>query len=158
MIRILAIDPGLSCGWALYQKGVGAESMVSGVWNLSGPGGDGLRFVRLADHMKHQLVVLTSAKGGAVVAYEDVRRHLGTLAAHVYGGIIATVQSTCETFEVPYIGIPVGTVKKLATGSGRASKEQMLLACAKRWAGSRVTDHNEADARFIALAAARVGQ
>lgn len=83
--------------------------------------------------------------------YEEVRRHLGVDAAHIYGGIIAVIQEECESMGVPYRATPVKTVKRLATGRGNASKEEVLKATIRRWPDFR-GDDNEADARWIALA------
>jgi Holliday junction resolvasome RuvABC endonuclease subunit len=80
---------------------------------------------------------------------------MGVDAAHVYGGLIAVLQEVCETEPVPYLGIPVGTVKRAATGSGRASKDDMVQAARERWPGWEPVDDNDADARFIAVAAAK---
>jgi hypothetical protein len=98
---------------------------------------------------------------GVVVAYEEVRRHLGTDAAHVYGGIVAVITEECERRGITtYTGVPVGAVKRTATGKGNASKDAMIAAARGHWARycpatGRLTpwepaDDNEADARWIA--------
>jgi Holliday junction resolvasome RuvABC endonuclease subunit len=53
------------------------------------------------------------------------------------------------------MGVPVGTVKKTATGRGNASKEDMMAAARARWPGWEPVDDNEADARWVVVAAAR---
>ena len=58
----------------------------------------------------------------AAIWYEEVRRHVGTDAAHVYGGLMATLTAWAELRGVPYQGVPVGTVKRHATGKGNAGK------------------------------------
>jgi len=83
------------------------------------------------------------------VFYEEVRRHMGVDASHVYGGIVAILAEVCESRGIPYEAIPVGTIKKFATGKGNASKEAMMSAAADRWPGW-TGDDNEADARWIA--------
>lgn len=85
------------------------------------------------------------------VAYEEVRRHAGTDAAHVYGGIVATVAQVCEERRVPYVGVPVATVKRQATGRGNASKGDMVDAARARWQVDPATD-DEADALWVAAA------
>lgn len=45
--------------------------------------------------------------------------------------------------------VPIGTVKKVATGSGKADKEQMIAAAKDRW-GIKLTS-DEADAAFVAV-------
>lgn len=46
-----------------------------------------------------------------------------------------------------YQGVPVGTIKKHATGKGNAGKEEMILAVRQR--GHSPSDDNEADALAI---------
>ncbi len=109
---ILAIDPGTKCGWAVCEAG---EIIVSGVWNLK-PGrldGGGMRFVHLERHLNY----IGDAYTIRECYFEEVRRHLGTDASQVYGGIIAIIMAWCERREIPYQGIPVGTIKCAATGN-----------------------------------------
>ena len=76
--------------------------------------------------------------------FEEVRRHVSTDAAHAYGGFLATLTAWCEHHQVPYQGVPVGTIKKHATGKGNASKDDVLSAM--RALGHAPADDNEADA------------
>ena len=73
-----------------------------------------------------------------------MRRHVGTDAAHVYGGLLAVLTSWGELRGVPYEGVPVGTIKRHATGKGNANKDSMIAAARSR--GFDPTDDNEADA------------
>lgn len=50
--------------------------------------------------------------------YVEIDRAREAEAAHVYGGLQAILTKSCELAGVPYIGVPVGTVKKVATGRG----------------------------------------
>jgi len=79
-----------------------------------------------------------------LVVFEEVRRHLGTDAAHVYGGLLATLTAWCEARGLPYQGLPVGAVKKHATGRGNAPKQAVIAAM--RALGHVPGDNNEADA------------
>ena len=78
-----------------------------------------------------------------------MRRHAGTDAAHVYGGLIATLTAWCELRGMPYQGVPVGTIKRHATGKGNANKQTMIAAMRAR--GFEPADDNEADAIAILL-------
>lgn len=138
----VAIDPGTQCGYAIDIDGVRG----SGVWNLS-PGrheGGGMRYLRLRKYL--QEVIPESEP--CVVFYEEVRGHKGTDAAQIYGGIVAVITELCEARGVPYAGVPVGTVKKHATGKGNANKAAMIEAAQNAF-GPEVTDDNEADALWI---------
>ena len=150
---LVSIDPGTHTGWCIHDTN--ENWWHSGTWDLSGSRfeGGGMRFVRFRSLFRE---LLANANQPDLVAYEEVRRHLGVDASHVYGGMIAILQEVCETEvrKVPYLGIPVGTVKKTATGKGNASKAEMLEATRKRWPGWD-GGHDEADSRWIAVAAAR---
>ena len=100
-----------------------------------------LRFKRWLTELKAQLEPID------VVYFEEVRRHAGTDAAHVYGGLLATLTSWCEHHQIAYEGVPVGTIKKHATGKGNAGKEEMIKAMQDK--GHPVSDDNEADALAI---------
>jgi Holliday junction resolvasome RuvABC endonuclease subunit len=149
---ILAIDPGTHCGWAVRSM---SGALVSGEWDLRGGRfeGGGMRFIHLR---KYLLNVLDAVKPD-LVAYEEVRRHMSTDAAHCYGGIIAHIQQICEEQGVPYLGIPVGTIKKHATGKGSSDKLALVAAANIRWPDKKYSlkDNNEVDARWIAETAAK---
>jgi Holliday junction resolvasome RuvABC endonuclease subunit len=132
---ILALDLGTKTGWAICAPG----GIHSGVWDLKPDrfSGAGMRFVRL------QRLLGQLPKPGRVV-FEEVRRHVATDAAHAYGGFMATLTAWCEEQKIPYEGIPVGTIKKFATGKGNADKG-MMIAAAMVW-GHNPADDNEADA------------
>lgn len=150
-MTLIAIDPGTDCGWAVRLD---TGEILSGEWTLRGSryDGGGMRFVILRRFLE-QLFETTKP---TMLAYEEVRRHLGVDAAHVYGGIIAVVQAVCEERKIPYLGIPVATVKKFATGSGNAKKEAMISAANTKWKKNYAAkDNNEVDARWIAECAAR---
>ena len=87
--------------------------------------------------------------------FEEVRRHAGTDAAHVYGGLMATLTAWAELRGVPYQGVPVGTIKRHATGKGNAPKQAMIDAARAR--GFSPADDNEADAIAILLWAIETG-
>jgi Holliday junction resolvasome RuvABC endonuclease subunit len=101
-----------------------------------------MRYLRF----KQWLTELKNTMGGEInaVYFEEVRRHASTDSAHVYGGLMATLTAWCEHHNIAYQGVPVGTIKKHATGKGNAGKDQIIEAMQLR--GHPVTDDNEADA------------
>jgi Holliday junction resolvasome RuvABC endonuclease subunit len=99
-----------------------------------------MRFVRFHAWLNEMM----AAGVPDAVYFEEVRRHLGVDAAHVYGGFLATLTAWCESNGVPYQGIPVGTIKKHATGKGNAGKDQIIAAMREK--GHAPRDDNEADA------------
>lgn len=78
------------------------------------------------------------------VVFEEVRRHAGTDAAHIYGAFLSALTNFCDANLLPFKGEPVGTIKKHATGRGNAKKHEMVAA-AEKW-GFKPGDDNEADA------------
>ena len=137
---LLALDLGTTTGWALRNRhGLilsGSESFRP--QRFEGGGMRYLRFQRWLD-----AVLLSEPKPRRVV-FEEVRRHAATDAAHVYGGFLGTLSACCEQFAIPYQGVPVGTIKRHATGKGNASKAEIIAAM--QALGHSPADDNEADA------------
>lgn len=137
---ILALDLGTTTGWALRGRDghitSGSESFRP--QRFEGGGMRYLRFKRWLTDIKQ------CADGLDWVVFEEVRRHAGVDAAHAYGGFMAHLTAWCEHHGIPYQGVPVGTIKKHATGKGNASKAEMMAAMISR--GFRPADDNEADA------------
>ncbi|MEW5889877.1 MAG: hypothetical protein AB1768_12710 [Pseudomonadota bacterium] len=142
---LLALDLGTTCGWALRDSSGHITSDTENFRPQRFEGG-GMRFLRF----KRWLTELKAHAGGIDALYfEEVRRHVSTDAAHVYGGFLATLTTWCEHRGIPYQGVPVGTIKKHATGKGNASKTEMIEATRQR--GLQVADDNEADALALLL-------
>lgn len=140
---ILALDLGTMTGWALR----GFDSLITSGTVSFKPGrydGGGMRYLRFTNW----LTEIDRLSGPIEAIYfEEVRRHLGTDAAHVYGGLMASFTSWAELRGVPYQGVPIGTIKRHATGKGNAPKEAMITAARSR--GYSPADDNEADALAI---------
>ena len=137
---ILALDLGTTTGWAL-RGGDGHIISGSASFRPQRFEGGGMRFLRF----KTWLAELNAhADGIDALVFEEVRRHAGVDAAHAYGGFLATLTAWCEHHGIPYQGVPVGTIKKHATGKGNASKDEMMAAMRAR--GYLPADDNEADA------------
>ena len=62
------------------------------------------------------------------IFFEEVHGHRGTTAAQIYGGFLAHLTAWAEMNEMPYEGVPVGTIKRHITGKGNATKEAMIAA------------------------------
>ena len=138
-MNILTLDLGTKTGWALKLP----DGIVSGTYNFKPQRFEGgvmryLRFKSWLNDIKAQAGHLDA------VLFEEVRRHLSTDSAHAYGGFMAVLTSWCEHHQVPYRGVPVGSIKSHATGKGNASKEQMTAAMIVK--GHSPQDDNEADA------------
>ncbi len=137
---ILALDLGTTTGWALTSRD---GSITSGSQSFKPQRfeGGGMRFLRF----KRWLTDIKQCNDGIdLVVFEEVRRHVGVDAAHAYGGFMGQLTALCEHHQIPYQGIPVGTIKKHATGKGNASKDEMVASVRAR--GHSPADDNEADA------------
>ncbi len=93
--------------------------------------------------------LVTNAPGLSAIYFEEVRRHVGTDAAHIYGGLLATLTAWCEQSHIAYQGVPVGTIKRFIAGKGNADKQAVMNAVRAR--GHHPADDNEADAIAILL-------
>jgi Holliday junction resolvasome RuvABC endonuclease subunit len=140
---ILALDLGTQTGWALLGRD-GAITSGSEHFKPQRFEGGGMRYLRFKRWITE---VKQSADGLNAVFFEEVRRHAGVDAAHAYGGFMAHLTAWCEHHRIPYQGVPVGTIKKHATGKGNASKDDMVVAARRR--GHTPADDNEADALAI---------
>ena len=142
---ILALDLGTTTGWALRGND---GRIVSGTVSFrpSRYDGGGMRYVRFRAWLDQ---LADDAGAIAAIHYEEVRSHAGTDAAHIYGGLLATLTAWAELRGVPYQGVAVGTIKRHATGRGNANKQAMMAAAQAR--GFNPSDDNEADALAILL-------
>ena len=156
---ILALDLGTRTGWAVLPR---SGRIASGVTEFR-PGrhrgrcrgpvlaqerpiidramGAGMAFLRFEKFLAD---LNRDAGPFDAVVFEEVRAHAGTLAAQVYGGFLAHLTAWCERKAAPYLGVPVATIKRHATGKGNAPKEDVIRAV--RALGFLPKDDNEADA------------
>ncbi|RUQ07028.1 hypothetical protein D8M34_06035 [Microbacterium sp. HSID17254] len=76
----------------------------------------------------------------------------GSALDRMFGGWWLTVNDLTEHHEAPWVFAP-SSLKKLATGKGNASKDEVLLATERRVPDAAVTNNNEADAVWAAIGA-----
>lgn len=146
-IRCLGLDLGSNCGVAIYDfipgKKMLQEKLHLFQWDLACNGLDSgaARFARLRAFLN---VVKPDA-----IAYEDVKytppreffvnKKFGipailsrvATASEVLGGMKVTVATWAEEASIPSVGFGVTTIKKFATGNGRANKEDMIRSANK---------------------------
>lgn len=140
----LALDLGTNTGFCIGER---PGALVSGTQSFK-PGrydGGGIRFVRF----RKWLDELQEGFPIRRVVFEEVRRHAGTDAAHVYGGLLAVLTSWCEENGIAYEGVPVQAIKKHVTGKGNADKDAVIAGVRKF--GFSPGDDNEADALALML-------
>jgi Holliday junction resolvasome RuvABC endonuclease subunit len=148
---VLALDLGTTTGWALRGTD---DRITSGTMTFkpSRFEGGGMRYLRFNGWLQE-----IARLGGPFhrIVFEEVRRHVGTDAAHVYGGLLGQLTAWCEEHGIAYQGVPVGTIKAFAAGRGNADKAAMIAAVQAR--GFSPADDNEADAIAILLWAIETG-
>jgi hypothetical protein len=139
---ILALDLGTTTGWALkIRDGQIAHGFVS--FKSQRFEGGGMRYLRF----KHWLAELPNMTGEInAVYFEEVRRHAGVDAAHVYGGLMATLTTWCEHH--------ASRTKACQWARSRSTHRQRQCRqgrshCCHACPWSPVTDDNEADALAI---------
>jgi len=141
-MSLLALDLGTNTGFCIGHT-IGANASGTANFKPSRYDGGGMRFVKFRKWLNE----LKAAYPVSRVVFEEVRRHAGTDAAHVYGGLLATLTAWCEENEIPYEALGVGTIKREWTGKGNASKEMMIAEAIKR--GYAPLSDDEADAIAI---------
>jgi hypothetical protein len=142
---MLALDLGTTTGWAI-RLATGQILSGSISFRPSRFDGGGMRYVRFAGWLD---AMAENAAGLDAIYFEEVRRHLGVDAAHLYGGFLATLTAWCEHRVIAYQGVPVGTIKRHATTKGNAGKDAVIAAVTAR--GFNAKDDNEADAIALLL-------
>jgi hypothetical protein len=172
--RFLGLDLGSNCGVAIYDfvpgKKLLQEKLQLFQWDLSPQGleSGAARFVRLRSFL--------NVVQPAVIGYEDVKysppreffvnKKFGipavlsrvATASEVLGGMKVTVATWAEENNLISNGYAIATIKKYATGSGKASKEEMIIAANKSLGAAFDTSKykstgidNVVDAAFVLL-------
>jgi len=140
---ILALDLGTTTGWALRSH----DGLITSGTVSFRPGrfdGGGMRYLRFTNWLtEHDRL----SGPIATIWFEEVRRHAGTDAAHVFGGLLATLTTWAELRGIPYEGVPVGTWKRCVCAKGNASKDEVVAAMVAR--GFAPSNSDEADALAV---------
>jgi hypothetical protein len=147
-MRVLCLDLATKTGWALFD----GERVESGVQNFSLERGDspGMRYLKFNRWLAETCLFAgdTISKPPELIVYEACHNR-GGAATEVANGLTTRVQEFCALHHIDHTSVHTSTLKKHATGSGTASKDQMINAAIKRW-GIIPADDNEADALCIA--------
>jgi len=146
-MNILAIDLG---GYTGYAYGTRGEILDSGVCCVKQKTAEhyGKRYFNFYSILMEYI----ETHPADLIAYELVRGHRGIVDAHAWGGYEAILMLVSLQREIPCIYIHTGTLKKFATGSGKASKIQMITAAREAGLNFNSTpsfQDNEADAYWI---------
>jgi Holliday junction resolvasome RuvABC endonuclease subunit len=157
MSVVLGLDLGGKLGWCVLD---GAELRAASVQRLgvkSGPRGGLVEVPGLRAHdLRSFLRALLEQHVPNVLAFERVRRHAGTDAAHVYGALRHAVLEVAATMDRPprLVEVEVAEGKRALAGKGNADKAAMVAAAEKLHPG-RPWPEDAADALGVALAGGR---
>lgn len=141
-IVILALDLGTKTGYAIRDRD-GRTIHGTEVFTPRKSWTPGQRWQRFRSWLSDTIVKHQVNR----IAYEDVRRHIGTDAAHAYGAFLAFVEVLADSHNLTLQPVGVGTVKKHWTGKGNAKKDEMIAEAKRR--GFRPDGDNSADALAI---------
>lgn len=137
-MRILAIDPGIQCGFA-----INIQPIIFGHWNLkphrfeSG----GMRYIRFRNYLEE---IYQSQKIDLIV-FEEIVFHITSLSAQVYGALVSHLMVWAEEKKIEYAGVNPGTWKKHLSGKGNSNKFRVVEAIRNKY-NLDVKTFDEADA------------
>ncbi len=143
-MKILALDTATKTGWAIVVDGKVVESGMQDFSKRRGEG-NGILFLRFGVWL-HEIAGLYPID---LIAYEQAHFR-GGAATEIGVGLQTRVQEKAAHFEIEAVGIHTGTLKKWATGHGKAEKEKMVEA-ANRYSPTIITDDNQADAVLLGM-------
>jgi Holliday junction resolvasome RuvABC endonuclease subunit len=152
LFPILALDLGDTCGWAVSLDG--RTILRSGIVSLKLREGDGkhpdehpgARWNRI----RRTFLLLMEYYKVKAVAWELIVNTKGGInsKASLFGTQAQVVEATWQHGAEPRAVAP-GTLKKHATGNGRATKPEMRVVGYERWPGIEFKTHDEVDARWV---------
>lgn len=139
-MRILALDMATTTGWAAKTE----TGVTSGTHKLTLRRGEseGMRFLRFRAWVKDILELVQPD----VVAYE-APHHRGGHATALAVGLRTILLAEVASRGIEHTSVHTATLKKHATGNGRASKDEMIAAACQL--GYAPSDDNEADALHV---------
>lgn len=141
-MRILAFDMATTTGWAILDTDYGKAG--SGVL-IYKEGNRPLCLEARLINFKGDVNRLCLEAMPCAVVYEQAH-HRGGPATRSALGMETVLRLTCWEHGIPAFSVHSMTLKKHATGSGKASKDQMISAANTLRGGRKVIDDNEADA------------
>jgi Holliday junction resolvasome RuvABC endonuclease subunit len=146
-MRILALDCALRTGWAhnSHPDGIG-----SGVETFETPKGDHPD-IRYRDFRLWVADMLDSQSPELVVCEAPIEHHKSKAQQRLSIGLVSRVREEAAVRGIEYREVYSSSLKLYATGSGRATKEQMERAAMMRFETGTIfgLDDNEADALML---------
>jgi len=137
-MKILALDLATHTGFAHLDNG---ELLSSGAWDYTRAKGEHY------GHMYRKLEANLNAFDVDAVAFEAAH-HRGGAATRITTGMNAMVLKFAATNNLEVVSVHTMTLKKFATGSGKAKKPEMMVFASEK-AGKEIIDDNEGDAIIV---------
>lgn len=149
---VLALDLATKTGWALLDRNGRTESGVQ-EFQLKRGESKGMRFLRFRKWMKDMLSLgelgsQYSKEVPGLVIYE-MAHHRGGDATELCVGLVTNVLADAAQHGLEHMSVHSATLKKFATGSGKSSKEEMILKAKEMYPGVELLDDNHADALLM---------
>lgn len=143
-MRILAIDPGESCGWATNS----AENCPinktadSGVWSFKLKRDENFAYKLI--NFERELINQIKTRDINLVVFERVSGHHAA-AVMSHSKFVAIIEVYCTRNGLPFKGYSATELKKFATGNGNAGKLLMIKSAIRKF-GYKGNRDDEADA------------
>ena len=147
-IKILALDLGTKTGWAFGDTKNENSQMThiySGMQDFSLKRGEspGMRLLNFDKWIYEML-----AKHKPKMAAYEMPHQRGGHSTQLLMSMLGIFHVACEKAGVEYSSVHSASLKKSATGSGKASKEDMISIAGTKF-NRNIIDDNEADALHI---------
>jgi len=139
---LVAIDPGTKCGWAIWRPGWQSPESGTAVFTVDRGSSPGIRYLKFRSWLEG-----VSRLGVKAYVYE-VQHHRGGYATDVLTNLTGRILEEAARTGAEHLGVHSATLKKWATGSGRADKNSMIAQAKKIWGIEPETD-DQADALLL---------
>lgn len=143
----LGLDLATKTGYSLLTST--GEHVASGVWNFKAKSGEDERHGLLAFRTQLSQIQKDHPQITAIF-FEKVDFCVAMLAYRKHCMLAAVLELFSLDSNLPLIPVAVGTLKKYATGNGRADKSEMIAAAKTAYPAIKFEDDNHADSILIA--------
>lgn len=146
---VLGLDLATKTGFAFLDS-VYPEDNVSGTFDFGFHPDESLgsKLFRLRLWLNNLYTSAYPYNCPTLLVYE--RAHLRGAGSYLLTSMAAIVELWAVEEEIPAVSVHTGTLKKFATGSGKATKSDMIEAAKKRWPKISLVDDNHADGLWLA--------
>jgi Holliday junction resolvasome RuvABC endonuclease subunit len=151
-LPILALDLSTKTGWALSDRN---GRVTSGIQEFDLKRGEskGMRFLRFRKWLKDMLNLGELGKqfseGTPGLIIFEQAHFRGGYATELLVGFMTDVLAEAALYGLDHTAVHTATLKKFATGHGKASKEDMIAKAKTFYPEVEILDDNHADALLL---------